>query len=245
MLYTDRQRARDGGPSVTNVSKGKYMATYAFGGTKGGPGKTTVATNAAVMRAYDRASDPVSTSVLLADSDKNQQSIKFAVRRLEGGHSPVIQPESMLTTAIYHQLMDRANKYGDIIVDCGGHDSPELRGVLQAADELIIPMRPNQLDLDVLPELHRLLEINTSFNPNLRCRVLMCQVRPGTLDAKREFMQKTLLKYPLCGPLMESHTTFRSTYETCQSTGLAVVEFARRNEVALTEMQQLNRELWQ
>lgn len=218
---------------------------YAFGGTKGGPGKTTVATNVAVMRAHDYVGDRASKGVLLADSDKMQLSVKFAQRRLAGEHEPRIEHESMLSTGVYEQLKNRTKKYSDIIIDCGGHDSEELRGVLQAADEFIIPMRPNQLDIDVLPDLHRLLEINTAYNPNLRCRVLMCQVRPGTLEAKRDLMRKILLDFPLCGELMDSYTTFRSTYEACQLTGLAVVEFARRNEVALTEMQQLHKELWQ
>lgn len=221
------------------------MAKFAFGGTKGGPGKTTIATNAAVMRARDYASDPDSKGVLLADSDKMQLSVKFALRRLKGEHEPRIRHECMLSTGVYDQLIDRADRYSEIIIDCGGHDSEELRGVLQAADEFIIPMRPNQLDIDVLPDLHRLLEINQNYNPNLRCRVLLCQVRPGTFEAKREMMQNILLGYPLCGQLMESYTTFRSTYEMCQGTGLAVVEFARRNEVARTEMQQLHKELWQ
>lgn len=221
------------------------MAIKAIGGTKGGPGKTTVATNTAVMRARDYSADHDGKGVLLGDSDKMQLSIEFVLRRLARGAMPIIQHESMLSTGIYKQLIDRRDRYSDILVDCGGHDSEELRGVLQAADEFIIPMRPNQLDIDTLPKLHKLLEINQTYNPELRCRVLMCQVRPGTLDAKRAMLEEILQDYPLCGPLMESYTSFRGTYESCQSSGLAIVEFARRNETALAEMKRLHEELWQ
>jgi chromosome partitioning protein len=221
------------------------VAIKAFGGTKGGPGKTTVATNAAVMQAEARRTESGYKGVLLSDSDKMQLSVEFVLRRLKRQAEPAIQFESMLSTGIFNQLSDRRDKYTDIIVDCGGHDSEELRGVLQAADEFIIPMRPNQLDIDVLPKLHKLLEINQDYNPDLRCRVLMCQVRPGTLELKRAFMEEILKDFPLCGPLMDAHTTFRGTYESCQTTGLAVIEFARRNEKAFAEMKALHEELWQ
>lgn len=221
------------------------MTIYAVGGTKGGPGKTTTATNLAVMRARDLART-ATQGVLLGDTDKNQQSVQFAIRRqTHGDQVTSIYHECMYNTGAYEQLKQRRKKYDAIVVDMGGHDSEETRDVLTIANELIIPMRPNQLDLDALPGLHKLLDmVMNRFNPKLRCRVLLCQVRPGSVEAKRELMTEQLKPFPLCGPLMEAHTTFRSTYETCQSHGLAVVEFARRNEVALAEMEALNKEAW-
>lgn len=221
------------------------MAIKLFAGTKGGPGKTTTACNTAVMRAIDYTPDPETAGVLLIDGDKAQSSKAFGVRRVEHKCQPLVNYESMLGANIHKQIQDRQKRYTDIVIDCGGHDSEELRAALLVADELIIPIRPNQLDIDTLPAVHKLLDVVQSFNPELRSRVLMCQLRPGTVDAKRALLEKVLKAYPLCGPLMRSYTTIRSTYEICQLTGKAVVEFARKNETALAEMNRLHKEIWQ
>lgn len=209
-----------------------------FGGVKGGASKTTNACNAAAMRAA------AGKKVLLVDADKSQLSNLWAFRRREAALAPAVAYESMRTMTIYRQLLDRAGDYDDIIVDCGGHDSIELRAALTIADRLVIPTRPNQLDFDVYPDLMDVIKENSEANPALQTWVLLAQVRPKTEDRKRAEAGALLASQYPGMRLMDSMTTMRSTYELCQGSGMAVVEFANKREVALSEMQQMNKELW-
>lgn len=224
------------------------MAMLVIGGVKGGVGKSTLAENAVVMRAITlagRRRKGGKKPVLLVDADPTRAGVnKFHLRRSEAGHAPVVQCELMLGTGIYHNLLARRDDYEDIIVDCGGHDSPEIRGALMLANQWIIPTRPNQTDLDSFEALEQLAALMLATNPSMRIRVMLSQVRDRTIDKKRAEWLTELAEFPLCGELMTVGTTMRSTYELTRGSGLAVVEFAAKREIALREMQQLNLEIW-
>lgn len=224
------------------------MAMLVIGGVKGGVGKSTLAENAVVMRAITlagRKRKGRKKPILLVDADPTRKGVnKFHLRRRGAGHAPAIHCELMLGTGIYHDLVDRLEDYEDIIVDCGGHDSPEIRGALMLANQWIIPTRPNQTDLDSFEALEELAALMLAANPTMRNRVMLSQVRDRTIDKKRAEWAVELAPFPLCGPLMAHGTTMRSTYELTRGSGLAVVEFAGKREIALREMQQLNLEIW-
>ena len=211
------------------------MAIIVFGGVKGGTAKTTSAVNCAVMCAAE------GRSVLLVDADENECANIWGMNRQEADLAPVVRYEIMRGKGIHRQLLDRQREFDHVIVDCGGHDSAEFRIALQTADQLIIPLRPNQTDVDTLL---RLIDIIKQYaGEHTRLRVLMTQLRPFSEEAKRAFMAPVLAPYPDI-ELMDTVTTIRSTYELCQGNGTAVVEFAASREVALKEMQQMHKEIW-
>src|SRR4051812_24333654 len=85
------------------------------GGIKGGSGKTTVATNLAVMRAAD------GHDVLLIDADDQETASDFTILRNERIAAGAGYTSIKLTgPAVRTETLRLAGKYGDIIIDTGG-----------------------------------------------------------------------------------------------------------------------------
>src|SRR3954466_6426249 len=88
------------------------------GGIKGGSGKTTVATNLAVMRAAD------GHDVLLIDADDQETASDFTILRNERIPAGAGYTSIKLTgPAVRTETLRLAGKYGDIIIDTGGRDT--------------------------------------------------------------------------------------------------------------------------
>src|SRR5713101_9995907 len=113
-----------------------------IGGTKGGSGKTLLATSLTVLRAV------TGQDVLLIDADEQGSAMDFTrqrQRRREGeaGYTAIQTRE--VDVAV--QVRRMAPKYGDIIIDVGGRDTASQRAALAVADRLLIPFPPTSVDL--------------------------------------------------------------------------------------------------
>src|ERR1700687_1051281 len=92
------------------------------GGIKGGSGKTTVATNLAVIRALD------GRDVLLVDADDQETSSDFTALRNERIERGACDTSIRLPgPAVRTQKPRLADKYQDIIIDTGGRDTTSQR----------------------------------------------------------------------------------------------------------------------
>ena len=85
------------------------------GGIKGGSGKTTVATNLAIIRATQRR------DVLLIDADDQETSTDFTALRNEvlpegAGYTGI----KLSGSAVRTDTLKLSKKYDDIIIDTGG-----------------------------------------------------------------------------------------------------------------------------
>ena len=98
------------------------------GGIKGGSGKTTVATNLAVIRAAE------GHDVLLVDADDQETSSDFTIlrneRRSEGAGYTSIK---LTGAAVRTETLRLADKYADIFIDTGGRDTTSQRAALTVA----------------------------------------------------------------------------------------------------------------
>jgi chromosome partitioning protein len=112
------------------------------GGIKGGSGKTTIATNLAVMRAAE------GRDVLLIDADDQETASDFTVLRNErtGGNAGYTSIQ-LSGAAVRNQTLRLADKYQDIIIDTGGRDTTSQRAALTIADQLLIPFVPRSFDI--------------------------------------------------------------------------------------------------
>jgi chromosome partitioning protein len=99
------------------------------GGTKGGTGKSTVATNLAVMHAA------AGSDVLLVDADEQGTSTNFTAMRNQtrpegAGYTCV----ALTGKAVMTELRRLAPKYQEIVVDVGGANAATQRGALSVCD---------------------------------------------------------------------------------------------------------------
>lgn len=128
---------------------------------KGGTGKTTLATNLAVYRAIN-ASD-----VLLVDADPQNSCRDFVAVRDEEAHQPTVTCASITGKSLAGELRKMEHKFDDIVVDVGGRDSTSMRSALLAADVVLIPFSPSQLDAWSLEKMDQLIHDVKQLNENL------------------------------------------------------------------------------
>ena len=114
------------------------------GGIKGGVGKTTLATNMAVMRAND------GNDVLLVDADDQGTASDFTAIRNEAmaerggaGYTSI----KLHGAAVRSEVTRMAKKYDDIVIDVGGRDTAGQRAALSVATFYVIPFLPGSFDV--------------------------------------------------------------------------------------------------
>ncbi len=132
------------------------------GGTKGGSGKTTIATNLAVMRATE------GFRVLLIDADDQESATDFTALRNE-----VLDGNTGYTTVkltgkhVRTEGLKLAENYDDVIIDAGGRDTISQRAAMSIADVLLIPVGPRSFDVWALQNVAELLAEVSTINDRL------------------------------------------------------------------------------
>jgi chromosome partitioning protein len=138
------------------------------GNTKGGVGKTTIAVNAAIVRAA------AGRDVLSIDGDEQQTAITFTELRSVQLGQPGYTAVSLQGSAIRTQVRQLAAKYDDIIIDVGGRDTGSLRAALTISETFLIPVLPRSFDIwavDQVAELAR--ETRETLNPEMRACIFL------------------------------------------------------------------------
>lgn len=181
------------------------MPIYIIGGQKGGTGKSTVAVNLAV--ALQRAG----RDVLLVDADRQRTASRWAARR---GADPTLTPVNATerTGKLFHTLGDFGQRYDDVIVDAGGHDSVELRTALVAADHLYSPVQASQADLETLATMTELVEEASSLNARLRAHLLLTRTptHPSVSDTRDALeLLATFPAFDVCTTIIRDRKAFK------------------------------------
>ena len=190
---------------------------------KGGTGKTTIATNLAIMRLLN------DKKVLLVDSDPQQSSLDFAkVRGIENIEpsitcTPVIGKESDLLIKQFSQNFD------DIIIDVGGRDSATMRSVMLVADKMIIPFLPGSLDAWSTEKMSKLIEVcKESINKELVVHTVLNKADVNPKNKDNQEVINLIKTYPnILPPTSLLH--YRVTYRRAIGEGKSVVEMSNNN----------------
>jgi len=206
------------------------MTTFVIGSEKGGPGKTTLATNLAVYLARK------GKDVILPDVDSQGSAFKCMGRRAKSQIADLPAVQSVTGDGdVARMLRDLNRRYDYSIVDAGGRNTLEFRSALRAADVLVIPVRPAAFDLETLPRTAELVTAAQEWNENLRVFVLINQASTNPqvreVDAARAYIAKKVPSFQLVPTVLHD----RKAYRDASLTGLSVLE--TQNRAAATEME--------
>jgi chromosome partitioning protein len=120
--------------------KAHTMKVVALGQGKGGVGKSTTAIHLAC------AATVAGQSAIIIDLDADQgTALKWAARRM-GAMPPVGQANAVTLPDILKQL--KATKIQWVILDLPGRAGPVSSAGLRAADMVLVPCRPHDIDLE-------------------------------------------------------------------------------------------------
>jgi cellulose biosynthesis protein BcsQ len=122
-----------------------------IGGIKGGNGKTTIAVNLAIVAAQR------GRTVMAVDGDAEQGNLSdfFKIRSRKPHDGKVVACRD--SGDMHDLLLELKERYDDVIVDCGGFDSAELRSAILVADHWIIPLCPTQYQTWTMEKVRTLL----------------------------------------------------------------------------------------
>ena len=133
-----------------------------IGGIKGGSGKTTVATNLAVMRSAE------GRDVLLIDADDQETASDFTLLRNERTEGQAGYTSIQLSgAAVRNQTLRLADKYEDILIDTGGRDTTSQRAALSVSNLLLVPFVPRSFDVWTIQKVASLVSEMLPANPKL------------------------------------------------------------------------------
>lgn len=204
-----------------------------IGSQKGGASKSTVAMNLAVAYAL------AGRDVALVDGDGQRSTARWHGDREQNGHLPKIACLEKLDN-MRETLSDLSGRYDEVIVDVAGRDSKEMRTAMLAAHQMIVTIRPSQLDLDTLPHMSEVIDQAHIYNPELRVFGLLTQAptHPGIKESADAGAY--LADFPSL-PAMRTVIYERKAYRDVVPEGLGVLEWT--DPKAASEIEALMKEL--
>ncbi len=208
------------------------------GGEKGGPGKTTIATNLAAMRTSEIE------DVLLIDTDKQPTSSYWCSLREDKGITPRVSSIQKYDKAVRTEILELKRKYTDIIIDAGGRDSPELRGALLVCDKAIFPLRPSQFDLWTIGRLHSLVETASEINEKLKAFVVINQASPNPAVKEADEMRAFIDEFDNI-KMLNSVICERISFRRSALHGMSVSEYKPEDLKAIEEITNLYKEIFE
>lgn len=200
------------------------------GGIKGGAGKTTIATNLAVMRSK------TGKKVLLVDADEQKSSSIFSNQRDASGIETKWSTFQFAGKNLHSQINRIIGDFDDIIIDVGGRDTSSQRSALLVADIYLMPFNPSSYDVWTLSEVKNVIRDMKTANQNLKSFAFINRADPtgSDNDDARSILDE-------CEELECLKITIgnRKAFRTSSSDGLSVIEMKIQDKKAVQEMQSL------
>jgi chromosome partitioning protein len=208
------------------------MSVICVGGVKGGSGKSTGATNLAILRAKD------GKDVLLVDADDQATATDFTQLRTEKLGNPGYTSIQLSGPAVRTQVQRLIGKYDDIIIDTGGRDTTSQRAALTVADLLLVPFVPRSFDVWTIERVAALVSEMQPANPKLRALTFINRGDPrgqDNNDAAEVLKEATGLEF------INVVIGTRKAFGNAAAEGLAITELKVVDPKAIEELMMLYR----
>lgn len=206
------------------------------GGIKGGSGKTTIATNLAVLRAQ------AGRDLLLVDADDQETASDFTMLRNEKLPNGAGFTSIKLTgPAVRTEIRRLADKYDDVVIDTGGRDTSSQRAALTVSNVLLVPFVPRSFDVWTLEKVSQLVAEMRAANPELAAYAFINRADPRGQDNAeaeeviRDTQELTLIQTPIGA---------RKAFGNAAAQGLSVIELKPQDPKATDEIEMLYRYLF-
>jgi chromosome partitioning protein len=204
---------------------------YTVGGIKGGSGKTTIATNLAVMLFRQNR------DVLFVDADDQETATDFTHWRnetlSEGAGYTAIQ---LANNAVRTEILKLKDKYDDIVIDTGGRDTTSQRAAMTVSDVYIAPFIPRSFDMWTLEKVVRLIDEMRLVNPQLKAYAVLNKTDARGSD---NVEAKDFLNESQSITLVEANLGHRKSFANAASKGLGVIELKPADDKAIKEFTEL------
>jgi chromosome partitioning protein len=207
----------------------------AVGGTKGGTGKSTVATNLVVMLAA------AGRDVLLVDADEQATASDFTTMRNQAradgaGYTCI----ALKGRAVVTEITRLKAKYDDVVIDVGAGENASQKGALAVAGLCLVPLAPRSFDVWTLEKVAALVEDARVTNPDLDAAVFLN--RADASGTENEAAAEIIAAQPALR-LLTSTLGNRKSYARASTAGLGVVELRPGDAKASAEVAALFAEI--
>ena len=172
------------------------MKTILVAGSKGGVGKTTLATQLAAYYALQ------GKHVVLADADPQRSATRWAERRADHAHA-VLPVDATRRKAWRNALPEDTQR---VIIDApAGAGADALEPYLEAADAVLVPMTPSALDLDASSDfLTALAKVPRVHQRKLPVGLVLNRSKPWTSVTRQAAEMLSRWPYPLVAQLRDT-----------------------------------------
>jgi chromosome partitioning protein len=206
------------------------------GGIKGGSGKSTIATNLAVLRAQ------VGRDVLLVDADEQGSAAEFSEQR-SALHPdlPAFTCVRLAGASVRSELRRLAPRYQDVIIDTGGRDTTSQRAALTVADVMLIPFPPGSFDLWTVRQVSKLIEEMRAAH-DFDALAVLNRGEPRGSDNRDAL---GLLRDTTAFRTLDTPLGSRKAFKTAAGEGLGVVELRPADSKANREIEDLHRVVYE
>ncbi len=195
----------------------------AVANSKGGVGKSTLATNLAACAAQ------AGLDALLVDTDPQSSSAVFAATR--DPSRPAFRVIQMTQPILHRELPQLAEPFDLVVIDTGARETRTFRSALTAADAVLVPVTPSAYDIWALEDVFTVID-ELSATRELTTWVLLNQMVPRTRVARDAIEALEELAAEQGATMLDTRIHARVAWRMASSEGLAVTEYQPRGAAA-------------
>lgn len=187
--------------------------------TKGGVGKSTIATNLAVEMKAD-----------MLDLDTQNSSIGFSrlgpQREIKFIRGQDLQQSDLNFLEVYKGSAEK-----NLIIDSGGYDSDIVRLLLINSDLIITPVAVSQVELMGLQNFDKVIHAAKTVSDNINAYVLFNRVtrfQQNDLKLFKNYIQNDITDYKI----LNTQIGDRKAYKDAFASGLSVCELDKKSKAS-------------